>query len=105
FMTTLRERLKKFPTFGHLSGRGLLAGVEVVEDPATRKPFPRERRIAEKLVAAGPEQGITLWPNAGQADGTNGDLLMIAPPLIATRAHVDELGERLERTFAAVFGN
>jgi hypothetical protein len=31
----------------------------------------------------------------GQADGTNGDLFMIGPPLVITKAQVDELVDGL----------
>ena len=32
-----------------------------------------------------------VWPNVGQADGTNGDLAMLAPPFIVTHEQVDEM--------------
>jgi adenosylmethionine-8-amino-7-oxononanoate aminotransferase len=32
-----------------------------------------------------------VWPNAGQADGTNGDLVLIGPPFIVTEDEISEL--------------
>lgn len=83
---------------GDVRGIGLLAAVELVADRASKRPFPRLQKIAEHVVARGREHGIVLWPNVGHADGTNGDLIMIAPPLTITEAEIDELAEALGRT-------
>ena len=32
-----------------------------------------------------------VWPNVGQADGVNGDLVMIAPPFIISPPEIDSL--------------
>ena len=32
-----------------------------------------------------------MFPNAGQADGTNGDLVLIGPPFIITEDEIAEL--------------
>jgi adenosylmethionine-8-amino-7-oxononanoate aminotransferase len=80
-------------------GRGLLAGIEFVADPATRAPFPRALRFAETFAEAALEAGLVVWPNVGQADGTNGDLAMLAPPFIITE---DEMDLVLERFGAAL---
>jgi adenosylmethionine-8-amino-7-oxononanoate aminotransferase len=47
-----------------------------------------------------------VWPNVGHADGTNGDLVMVAPPFIVTEQEIDEIvrrfGVAMEQTLAAV---
>ena len=35
-----------------------------------------------------------VWPNVGQADGTNGDLAMLAPPFIVTEDEIDLIVQR-----------
>jgi hypothetical protein len=94
----LHERLAplaKLPHVGDVRGRGLLAGIEFVEDKASRAPFPRSARFAERFADAALDAGLTVWPNVGHADGTNGDLVMIAPPFIVTESEIDEIVNRL----------
>jgi hypothetical protein len=82
---------------GEVRGRGLLAGVEFVADTVTRNPFPRGQAFAEAFTAAALAEGLVVWPNVGQADGTNGDLVMIAPPFVITEAEIGELVQRFAR--------
>ncbi len=92
----LAARIAPLPHVGCVQGMGLLAGVELVEDTSTKAPFARSQKVAETLTARAFAAGLIVWPNVGQANGTDGDLLMIAPPLIITRAEVDDLVDRLE---------
>ncbi|MFY0574971.1 aspartate aminotransferase family protein [Cystobacter fuscus] len=93
----LREVLLPLPHVGSIQGVGLMAGVEFVEDKASKRPFPRGRKVVEGLLSELFAQGLILWPNTGHADGTNGDLVMIGPPLVITESEVDELVELLAR--------
>ena len=93
----LHERLAplaQLPHVGDVRGRGLLAGIEFVEDKATRAPFPRAARFAESFADAALDAGLTVWPNVGHADGTSGDLAMVAPPFIVTEQEIDEIAQR-----------
>src|SRR5437899_8861522 len=87
--------LRDLPHVGDVRGRGLLGGIEFVEDKATRAPFPRTARFAETLAEAAQQAGLVVWPNVGHADGTSGDLVMVAPPFIITEQEIDELVQRL----------
>ncbi len=105
----LHERLAplaQLPYVGDVRGRGLLAGLEFVEDKATRAPFPRAARFAETFADAALDVGLTVWPNVGHADGTNGDLAMIAPPFIVTEHEIGEIVSRftlaLDKTIATL---
>jgi len=97
---TLHERLqslKGLRGIGDVRGRGLLAGVEFVADTSTRHPFDRSLRFAERFSRIAQEEGLIVWPNVGHADGTNGDLAMIAPPFIISEAEIDEIVSRFAR--------
>ena len=98
--------LKALRHVGDVRGRGLLAGIEFVEDKATRAPFPRTARFAETFTDAALEAGLTVWPNVGHADGVNGDLVLVAPPFIITEGEIDEvvalLARALQDTLKAV---
>ncbi len=92
----LQERLqdlRSLPCVGDVRGRGMLAGIEFVEDKDTRKPFPTSTRFAETFATEALAAGLVVWPNAGQlADGT-GDLAMLAPPFTIDEDQIDELVE------------
>ncbi len=93
----LHERLRPLtdlPHVGDVRGRGLLAGIEFVEDKASRAPLPRSAKFAERFAQAALDAGLTVWPNVGHADGSNGDLVMVAPPFIITEQEVDEIVSR-----------
>jgi adenosylmethionine-8-amino-7-oxononanoate aminotransferase len=79
------------PNVGDVRGRGLLAGIELVEERESRRPFDRSLRIAETVTEAAQAVGLVVWPNSGQADGTNGDLVLVAPPFIITEDEISEL--------------
>jgi adenosylmethionine-8-amino-7-oxononanoate aminotransferase len=99
----LKRRLKKLlghPQVGDVRGKGLFLGVEFVRDKKKKTPFPREKKYAEAFVARALENGLILWPNIGQADGTNGDLVMIAPPFVITEDESTEILDKFQSTLA-----
>lgn len=97
--------LSDLPAVGDVRGLGLLAGIEFVADKASKMPFPRSLRFAETFVSAAQDAGLVVWPNVGQADGQNGDLVMVAPPFIIEEKEIDEIVARfktaLEKTLEA----
>jgi adenosylmethionine-8-amino-7-oxononanoate aminotransferase len=96
------EAVRALPHVGDVRGRGLLAGVEFVEDVDTGTPFPRAVHFAETFTAAALEAGLVVWPNVGHANGTDGDLVMLAPPFVIDEGEIDEIvarfGEAMEAT-------
>ena len=91
------QALRELPVVGDIRGRGLLAGVEFVADRETRAPFPRAERFAERFARAAQDEGLVVWPNAGNADGVNGDIAMLAPPFVIAEAEIDEMVARFCR--------
>jgi adenosylmethionine-8-amino-7-oxononanoate aminotransferase len=85
------ESLRQLPLVGDVRGRGLLAGIELVADRDTREPLPRSAGMAEAFTAAALAAGLVVWPNVGHADGTSGDLVMLAPPFIVTEEQIEEI--------------
>jgi adenosylmethionine-8-amino-7-oxononanoate aminotransferase len=98
FHAALRA-LRSLPHVGDVRGRGLLAGVEFVADVETREPLPRAERFAERFTRAALDAGLIVWPNTGDANGKDGDLVMLAPPFIVTE---EEIGEIVARFTAAL---
>ncbi len=92
--------LADLPHVGDVRGRGLLAGIEFVEDKSSRSPFPRSLKFAERFADAALDAGLTVWPNVGHADGVNGDLVMVAPPFIITEQEIAEIVGRFTMALA-----
>ena len=92
--------LAELPHVGDVRGRGLLAGIEFVEDKASRAPFPRAAKFVEAFTEAAHGAGLVVWPNVGHADGVNGDLVAVAPPFIITEQEIEELVTRFTRAHA-----
>jgi adenosylmethionine-8-amino-7-oxononanoate aminotransferase len=96
--------LRDLPHVGDIRGRGLLAGVEFVEDADTRVPFNRSERFAERFTEAAREAGLIVWPNVGHVGGTRGDIAMLAPPFSISESEVDELVQRFTVALDATLG-
>jgi adenosylmethionine-8-amino-7-oxononanoate aminotransferase len=100
------EALRTLPHVGDVRGRGLLAGIEFVEDIDTGTPFPRGAHFAETFASAALDAGLVVWPNVGQANGTDGDLVMLAPPFVISEGEMDEIvsrcGEAMERAIRQI---
>lgn len=100
----LRELMPRHPIIGDVRGLGLMVGVELVADRATRAPFPPERQVAMAVTLEALERGLICYPGTGSVDGVLGDHLKFTPPLILTRAQADELVDILDRALGAVEG-
>lgn len=76
----LLEMGKRYGIFGEVRGKGLLWGVELVRDLATRQAFPAEVAIGKRIGLLAQERGLIIRfdPN----------WIAFAPPLIVT---ADEL--------------
>ena len=75
--------LKDHPLVGDAETCGFVAGLVLVQDKATRQPFPEE--LAVGMICRGHCFGNGLIMRAV------GDRMIIAPPLTMTRAQIDEL--------------
>jgi hypothetical protein len=91
----LTERLGEHPNVGEIRGRGLLVGVELVADRATRRPFPRTAHLIEAVMAHARASGLLLYHGTGNADGTNGDTVLLGPPFVVTDDELSRIAENL----------
>jgi adenosylmethionine-8-amino-7-oxononanoate aminotransferase len=94
---TRLQELRSLPYVGDVRGRGLLAGIEFVEDKNTRASFPRAAAFAETFAAAALNLGLIVWTNSGQLDDGTGDLAMLAPPFIISDDQIEEMVTLLSR--------
>jgi L-2,4-diaminobutyrate transaminase len=92
----LRETFQNQPFVGEVRGIGLLAAIEFVADPKTKRRFGAEQKVGARLSAACLEQGVIARAMP------HGDILGFAPPLVITPAEVDEIIERVQRAVRSV---
>jgi len=98
----LRRHLGDSPAVGDIRGRGLLAGVELVADRETRRPFPPGERVIERVVAAARRHGLLVYWSKGCADGVAGDVVVLGPPLTITPEEIELAAVRLAAAIAEV---
>jgi 4-aminobutyrate---pyruvate transaminase len=88
FLDGLR-RFADHPLVGEVRGVGLLAGVELVKDKASKAPFDAKAGVGALLAARAQEHGLILR--------AMGDTIGICPPLIITEAEIEEMLRRFGR--------
>jgi hypothetical protein len=91
----LEARLGEHPNVGEIRGRGLMIGIELVADRTSRAPFPRLLRITEAVVGAARAAGLLVYSGTGNADGVDGDMILLGPPFIVTDDELAQITERL----------
>src|SRR5581483_1118329 len=79
----MREAVGGHPLVGEIRGAGFMLGIELVQDRATRKPFPKEALVGRRLLK-------NLF-SRGLISRALGDTLVFAPPLVIQKAEIDEL--------------
>ena len=94
--------LLELPHVGDVRGRGLLAAVEFVEDKGSRTAMPRKQKFAERFADAALDEGLMVWPNVGQANGTDGDLALLVPAFVISEEEMDEIVSRFSRALLRV---
>jgi adenosylmethionine-8-amino-7-oxononanoate aminotransferase len=88
------EALRPVGIIGDIRGKGLMIGMELVQDPATKKPFPPETRIGVRIGKQALRNGLLLrfdphW-------------IAFGPPLIVTEADIDQMVGILELSIREV---
>ncbi len=91
----LADRFAGVPEVGHIRGRGLFVGLELVADPATKAPFAPGKKLNARVKAEAFARGLICYPMGGTIDGEQGDHVLLAPPFIITDAEIDQVVERL----------
>jgi L-2,4-diaminobutyrate transaminase len=96
----MQERLRK--TFashamvGEVRGVGLIAAVELVQDPQRKTPFDPALKVAQRVARLALDRGLVTRALP------NGEALAFSPPLIIERGEIDEAVETLEACIATV---
>jgi taurine-pyruvate aminotransferase len=96
-LARLQDALGDHPLVGDVRGRGLLIGIELVADQATRAPA--ERAVSAGIVGAAQQRGLLVGRNVDTAAGLD-NVIALAPPLSLTDADADHIVDVLGAVFA-----
>jgi 4-aminobutyrate aminotransferase len=88
----LHDLARSHPLIGHIRGKGLMIGLELVRDRATKERAPRERN---DLVQACFRRGLLVL-------GCGENSLRLAPPLIVTEDECERAVQLLDEALAEV---
>lgn len=90
----LQEKLRTLealPAVGQVRGIGLMAAVELVQDQATRVPYPSSSGIGGRVQAEAFRRGLIIYPSTGCAEDGTGDLLLVGPPFVIEEDQIEFL--------------
>jgi putrescine---pyruvate transaminase len=93
FQQKLRETFANHPIIGDISGTGLVAGLQLAEDPKARKRF-----------ANGGDVGTICRDfcfNGNLIMRATGDRMLLSPPLVITRTEIDEIVSKAKKAIDA----
>jgi len=104
----LHARLGDHAAVGDIRGRGLMVGVELVRDRGSRAAFPRAAKLTEAVVRIARDAGLLLYSGTGNANGVDGDTILLGPPFVITDEELariaEGLGDALDRALAGLEG-
>lgn len=84
------EGLKSYGVVREVRGKGVLRGVELVEDAVTMKPFPPGGKLGDALKKTALKNGLILRIDP--------DWFAVAPALIANESDIDEMVDLIEKS-------
>ncbi|WP_343315340.1 aminotransferase [Brucella sp. BE17] len=104
-VSTLGDRLiahlqriaENYSIVGHVRGKGLLLGAEIVADRQTKQPFAAERQVLQKIDQRARNAGIILRPQ--------GNTITFCPPFIIDEEQVDEIAAVFEEAVSHTENN
>jgi len=87
FQARLRA-LNGHPLVGEARGLGLIGGVELVADKASKRSFLPQQAVGQRAVKFAEAEGLIVR-------SVIGDVLTLCPPLVISQSEIDELFDRL----------
>src|SRR5699024_425684 len=91
------NKLYEYPIVGEIRGKGLMIGIEFVEDQKTKEPFEVGRNVKGIFTKNCLEEGVVPYPGGGSVDGVRGDHVLFAPPITIKREETELLYEKIEK--------
>jgi 4-aminobutyrate---pyruvate transaminase len=82
--------LAEHPLVGEARGMGLIGGLEIVADKATKRQYAAKAGVAARCVGFAQEEGLIVR-------SLSGDRVALCPPLVIQPDEIDQLFDRLGR--------
>jgi adenosylmethionine-8-amino-7-oxononanoate aminotransferase len=101
----LGQRLRELlvhQSVGDVRGRGLMWGLELVQNKKTKVTFEPARKIHLKVYETAKKLGLLVLPSGGCDRGHAGDMVLLGPPLIITQEQINELTGILDKALTQV---
>jgi taurine-pyruvate aminotransferase len=99
YLQTRLQTLLRYPILGDVRGQGLLLGIELVSDQASKTPLDSDRMAAVLRYCL--EHHVIVGRNTNTIPGFT-NVLILSPPLVLTTEEADEIASVLEGAIAAV---
>ena len=93
--------LSRHAVVGDVRGKGLCRAIELVKDRATKEPV--DAAAITSVVDFCRDQGVIVGRGGGGR--RFGNVIVLSPPLVITRAECDRLVDTLDRALAALPGD
>jgi len=91
--------LLSHPNVGDVRGKGLLCGVELVEDKKSKKPLPEGKVI--QIVGEAAAQGVLLGRTNRSFPGLN-NIINMAPAYVVTKVDIDAIVSTLRQAISKI---
>ncbi len=98
----LANLMEKHPIVGDVRGLGLMFGFELVKFQDTKRPFEAQRHASSVFERAAWKRGLVSYPCTGTVDGTLGDMVLLAPPLVINEAQVNDILNIIDDSLAEI---
>ena len=90
------QEIVQFAHVGDVRNAGFMAGIELVEDKETKKPYDREEKMGWRVARRAREQGVFIRPL--------GNVIVIMPPLAISEQNLGQMMKVMKETIFAVTG-
>jgi adenosylmethionine-8-amino-7-oxononanoate aminotransferase len=97
----LRQSLAEHPFAGEIRGKGMIMGIELVEDRDTKVPLADDKVMA--IVGDCVRNGVILGRNSNTIPGRC-NVLLIAPPLVLSAKEADQIAATVTAAMQRVVG-
>jgi adenosylmethionine---8-amino-7-oxononanoate aminotransferase len=93
-LARLLQPFRRLSCVGHIRQSGLMAGIELVRDQATKEPYPLSARAGHQVATIARAKGLILRPI--------GNVLVLMPPLSTTTDELKKMVEILKESIESL---
>ncbi len=97
-MKQLKELQKHHSIIGDVRGKGLLIGIEFVQDLKSRWPFQQTVDLTNQIITKAQAKGLLLYPASAGIEGRGGDAILVSPPFTIQEDEIDKVVDILDKT-------